>query len=53
MKNVMKRLVRVGCMAVAVFCIAACDSDLDIQQGYAQIQQESLESQRPLSAADG
>ena len=34
MKNVMKRLVRVGCMAVAVFCIAACDSDLDIQTAY-------------------
>ena len=34
MKNVLKRLVRVGCMAVAVFCIAACDSDLDIQTAY-------------------
>ena len=34
MKNVMKRLVRVGCMAVAVFCIAACDNDLDIQTAY-------------------
>ena len=25
---------RVGCIAVAVFCIAACDNDLDIQTAY-------------------
>ena len=34
MKKVIKKIVGLGCMAAAVFCIAACDSNLDIQTAY-------------------
>lgn len=34
MKKVIGKIVGLGCMAASVFCITACDSNLDIQSSY-------------------